>query len=169
MILVTGGTGNCGREIVDALVAKGVGFRMMARNPGKVTVTGKGVEVVVGDLADPASLGAALKGVEKALLLSPPVPNQVELETHFLKAAKKAGVRHIVKFSAMTADPKAESRFPRGHGEIEKKIKDAHILWTFLRPTFFMQNLLGLAGMVKAGTIYQPAGKARERRSSIRP
>lgn len=33
--------------------------------------------------------------------------------------------------------------------------------WTFLRPTFFMQNLLGLADMIKSGTIYQPAGDSK--------
>ncbi len=102
-----------------------------------------------------------MKGIERVLLLAPPVPNQVELETNLVSAAKAAGVRHIVKFSAMTADPKSPSRFPRAHGEVEQKIRDSGMAWTFLRPTFFMQNMLGLAGMVKGGTLYQPAGKSK--------
>jgi uncharacterized protein YbjT (DUF2867 family) len=161
MILVTGGTGNSGSEIVEALAGKGVGFRMLARNPAKVEVREEGVEIVAGDLGQPRTLEGALRGVEKVLLLAPPVKNQVELETNFVEAAKGAGVRHVVKFSAMTADPKAVSRFPRAHGEVERTIRESGLAWTFLRPTFFMQNLLGLAGMVKGGTIFQPAGASK--------
>src|SRR4051794_7950756 len=144
MILVTGGTGSSGSEIVEALASKGVKFRMLARNPGKVAVREEGVEIVAGGLSQPRTLADALKGIEKVLLLAPPAPNQVELESNVVDAAKQAGVRHIVKFSAMTADPKSPSRFPRAHGEIEQRIRSSGLAWTFLRPTFFMQNLLGL-------------------------
>jgi len=161
MILVTGGTGSSGSEIVEALAGKKVKFRMLARNPGKVAVREEGVEIVAGDLAQPRTLSEALKGIDRVLLLAPPVPNQVELESNVIDAARQAGVRHIVNFSAMTADPKSASRFPRAHGEVEQKIRSSGLAWTFLRPTFFMQNLLGLAAMVKGGTIFQPAGTSK--------
>ena len=161
MILVIGGTGNSGSEIVEALAAKKTPFRMLARNPAKVAVREAGVEVVAGDLTQRRSLDTAMKGIDRLLLLSPPVPNQVELETNVLEAAQQASVRHVVKLSAMTADPNAASRFPRMHGTIESKIRDSGLAWTFLRPTFFMQNLLGFAGMIKRGTIYQPAGTSK--------
>lgn len=162
MILITGGTGNSGGEIVRTMASKGVPFRILARNPAKAaSLKSPGVEIVAGDLADPASLPVALKGVERVLLLAPPVPDQVELESNLVNAAKAAGVAHIVKFSAMTADTKSPSRFPRAHGQVEDLIKKSGLAWTFIRPTFFMQNLLGLAGMVKQGTLYQPAGTAK--------
>ncbi len=161
MILVTGGTGSSGSEIVEELAAKGIKFRMLARNPGKVAVREEGIEIVAGDLAQPRSLGEALKGVERVLLLAPPVPNQVELESNVVDAAKQAGVRHVVKFSAMSADPKSPSRFPRVHGEVEQKIRASGLAWTFLRPTFFMQNFFMMADMIKGGTIFQPAGTSK--------
>jgi uncharacterized protein YbjT (DUF2867 family) len=162
MILVTGGTGTSGTPVVDGLRSKGIAFRMLARNPQKLAaMRGPGIEVVAGDLARPETLAAAMKGIEKAFLLSPPVPNQAELEGGFVRAAKEAGVRHIVKFSAMTADVNVQSRFPRAHGQVEKQIRESGISWTFLRPTFFMQNLLGFAEMVRHGVIYQPAGQGR--------
>lgn len=162
MILVTGGTGTSGSDVVRQLAATGTRFRALARNPDKAAALKlPGVEIVRGDLAQPDSLAPALKGIDRLFMLSSPVPNQVELETNLLNAAKKAGVRHVVKFSAMTASPDVPARFPRAHGLIEQKVRESGLAWTFLRPTFFMQNLLGLAGMVRQGTIYQPAGQSK--------
>jgi uncharacterized protein YbjT (DUF2867 family) len=162
MILVTGGTGNSGGEIVSQLASTGSPFRALVRNPTKAAVLRlTGVEVVLGDLSDPETLRPALAGIDQVFLLSAPALNQVELESNMVDAAKKAGVQHIVKFSAMTADPNSPSLFPRWHGQVEQKILASGIAWTFLRPTFFMQNLLGLADMVKAGTIYQPAADSK--------
>lgn len=162
MILITGATGTSGTPVVEQLRAKGVAFRAMVRNPQKAeSLRGPNVEVVAGDLAKPESLGAALKGIDRLFLLSPPVPDQVELETNLVNAAKAAGVRHIVKFSAMTADPDVVPRFPCAHGKVEEAIRRSGLAWTFLRPTFFMQNLLGFADMVRQGVIYQPAGKSK--------
>jgi uncharacterized protein YbjT (DUF2867 family) len=162
MILVTGGTGTAGGEIVSQLASTGTPFRAMVRNPQKALVLKMtGVQIVGGDLDNAESLRAALDGIDQVLLLAPPVPNQAELESNMVAAAKAAGVRHIVKFSAMTANPNSRSRFPKLHGQVEQLIRESGLQWTFLRPTFFMQNLLGLAGMVKGGTIYQPAGDAK--------
>jgi uncharacterized protein YbjT (DUF2867 family) len=162
MILITGGTGTAGGEIVSQLAATGTPFRAMVRNPEKaVALKLTGVQIVPGDLEKPQTLAAALQGIDQVLLLSSPSPNQVALERNMVAAAKAAGVRHIVKFSAMTADPNSPSRFPRVHGQVEQAIRESGLEWTFLRPTFFMQNLLELAGMVKGGTIFQPAGDSK--------
>ncbi|HEY2589118.1 MAG TPA: SDR family oxidoreductase [Tepidisphaeraceae bacterium] len=162
MILVTGGTGTAGGEIVSQLAATGTPFRAMVRDVTKAAALKlTGVEVVPGDLDKPETLPAALKGIDQVMLVSPPMPRQAELEGNMVAAAKRAGVRHIVKFSAMTADPNSKARFPRLHGITERAIVESAIAWTFLRPTFFMQNMLDLAGMVRGGTIYQPCGDAR--------
>lgn len=162
MILVTGGTGTAGAEVVSQLASTGTPFRAMVRRPEKAAALKlTGVQIVPGDLEKPQTLASALQGIDQVFLLCAPVPNQVELEGNMVAAAKAAGVRHIVKLSAMTADPNSRSRFPRLHGEVEEMIRQSGLEWTFLRPTFFMQNLLGLAGMVNAGTISQPAGDER--------
>jgi len=162
MILISGGTGTTGSEIVRQLAATGTQFRVLARDPQKAAALRlPGVEVVAGDLSKPQSLGAALAQIDRLLMLSSPEPRQVELQGNLLDAAKRAGVRHVVKFSAMTADPNAKARFPRWHGQTEQQIRTSGLAWTFLRPTFFMQNMLGLADMVRGGTIYQPAGDSK--------
>jgi uncharacterized protein YbjT (DUF2867 family) len=169
MILVTGGTGTSGSEIVKQLSAAAVKFRAMARNPARAEgLRVPGAEVVAGDFEKPETLAAALRGVEKALLLTPPEEHTVEHQTRFIDAAKRAGVRHLVKFSAMLADPASPARFLKWHGQTDRLIESSGMAWTFLRPPFFMQNLLGLAGMVKGGTIYQPAGDARAAMVDVR-
>jgi len=162
MILVTGGTGTSGSEITRFLAATGEKFRLMARDPRRAEgLRAPGVEVVAGDFARPDSLDAALRGVTRALLLTPPDERQVEQQAAFVGAAKRAGVRHVVKFSAAGADPASPARFLRQHGESERLIQSSGLAWTFLRPPFFMQNLLALAGMVKGGALHQPAGDGR--------
>src|SRR5687767_13284865 len=101
MILITGGTGTTGREIVR-LLAGVEGVRAMVRDPDRAAfIAEAGVEVVRGDFERPETLEAALEGVERALLLSPPDPRTVEQQTNFIEAAKRAGTRHVVKFSAI--------------------------------------------------------------------
>jgi uncharacterized protein YbjT (DUF2867 family) len=108
-----------------------------------------------------ASLEAALEGIDAALLLSAPTPDTVEVQQRFVDAAKRAGVGRVVKFSATGAAPAARARFCDWHGRVEHYIESSGLAWTHLRPTFFMQNLLGFAGMIRGGTIYQPTGQGR--------
>jgi len=169
MILITGGTGNCGGEIVRQLAGTGTRFRMLVRDPKKAQANKpRSAELVVGDLAKPETLEAALKGIDVALLLGAPTPDQLQQELNFVEAAERVGLPRIVKFSAMTASPQSPSRFPRVHGQIEERIRKTKMAWTFLRPTFFSQNLLGLADMIKQGTIYQPAGVGKSSPVDIR-
>jgi uncharacterized protein YbjT (DUF2867 family) len=163
MILLTGATGTSGRPIVDALLARAERVRVLARDPEKAaTLLPDEVEIVRGDLGDPQSLEAAMEGVDRALLLVASVENLPELDAKFIDAADRVGVPHVVKFSAVDADPNSPMRFMRGHGESEAKLKASGLAWTMLRPTFFLQNLLGMAGMIKrSGAIHLPTGDGR--------
>src|SRR5215467_2362950 len=107
MILVTGATGTNGVEIVKLLSRSGVRCRALVRNPEKISTLSDlpGVEVVQGDLSHPESLPPALDGVDRALLCSSIAPDLAELQGNFVRAAKKAGVRHIVKFSGNGCGP----------------------------------------------------------------
>ena len=164
MILVTGGTGTTGREIVGELQRLGAkGVRALVRDPVRALfIRDAGFETVEGDFGRPETLGGALEGVERALLLTPPSPRTFELQRDFIAAAKRAGVRHVVKFSAFGADSGAPEGFGKWHGQAEDYLKESGLSWTMLRPNFFMQNLLGQARQIAAeGRIYQPVGDAR--------
>lgn len=160
MILITGATGTTGGELVKLFQARGVRARVMARDPNKLTTTG--LEIVRGDFADPKSLDAALAGIERAFLLSAPDIRSVELQGNFIEAARRAGVKHLVKVSSIAAAPDAPCRFLRWHAEIEKRLADSGIPHTNLRPGFFMQNMLWMAGSIKAeGAFYAPSGPGK--------
>lgn len=163
MILVTGATGTTGREIVKQLVAKGVKVRAMVRNYTKAEDMAQlGVEIVEADFDKPQTLDIALKGVERALLLPANTLQQLEQETNFIEAAKRAGVRHIVKYSARGADVNAAANVTRWHGQTEKLLEESGIAYTHLRPIFFMQNLLSFANSItKEGTFALPLKDAK--------
>lgn len=162
MILVTGATGTVGSQIVVALLDLGNVPRVLARNPAKAAdLLGDDVEIAAGDFADGESLAAACEDVDVALMLSPPEQTTVADQARFVDAAKRAGVGRIVKLSAVGACPGAPQRFCAWHGEAERYLEASGLAWTHLRPSFFLQNLLGLAAMAKGGSLYVPAGDGR--------
>ena len=162
MILVTGATGITGVEIVRALLDLGNVPRALARDPEKAArLLGDDVEIARGDFADADSLAAACDGVEVALLLTAPTPDTVADQARFVDAAKRAGVRRVVKLSAAGAYPGAPQRFGDWHGRAERHLEASGLGWTHLRPNFFLQNLLGQAAAVRAGALYVPAGDGR--------
>ena len=164
MILITGATGTTGREVVRELRRLGAqGVRALVRDPARADfIRRAGYEAVVGDFERADTLGAALEGVERALLLTPPTPETVTHHRDFITAAAGAGVRHVVKLSAFGADADAPEGFGKWHGQSENLLKTSGLKWTILRPNFFMQNLLGQAGQIAAtGSIFQPVGDAR--------
>jgi uncharacterized protein YbjT (DUF2867 family) len=162
MILIAGATGTNGREIARLLSAAGVPARALVRSPRSAgAITLPGIEPVVGDFGDPESLVAALKGVERTLLLTPFVEDQAPLQAAFITAARRAGVRHIVKFSCMDADPASATTLFRQHGQGERLLETSGLAWTMLRPNSFMQNFLGSAATIAQGALYAPLDEAR--------
>jgi uncharacterized protein YbjT (DUF2867 family) len=95
-ILVTGASGNIGRELVAQLKARGADYAVMSSK--------QAAGAVRGDFADRASLERAFKGFDTLFLLLPLVPNKVELAKNAIAAAKSAGIRHIVRSSGLGAD-----------------------------------------------------------------
>jgi len=109
-----------------------------------------GFEIAEGDLAKPETLGAALAGIEKVFLLSSPGPQMVSAESNLIEAAKRGGVKHVVKLSAMGADVDSPLMLGWWHGQVEKRLEDSGLPFTNLRPNAFMQNFLGFAPTIKA-------------------
>jgi uncharacterized protein YbjT (DUF2867 family) len=163
MILLTGATGKTGSAAAQALLARGAKLRAIVRNPEKAeSLKQAGVELVVGDVADPAVLAQGLAGVEKAFLTLANGQQQLDQEKAFTDAAKKAGVKHLVKLSSMEAHADARAPIPRVHWQSEEYIRASGLGWTMVKPNFFMQNLLGAGGTIKEqGKFFLPMGKGR--------
>jgi uncharacterized protein YbjT (DUF2867 family) len=161
MILVTGATGTNGRLVVEALLRAGIPVRAMVQNPAKAAdLLQAGAQLVVADFDKPETLDGALVGVERSLLLSAVDEHLVDREARFVERARKAGLRHLVKFSAIGAHPTASFTFGRQHGRSERLIMDSGLVFTFIQPNFFMQNLLWSADAIKGrGELYSTLGQ----------
>jgi len=163
MILITGGAGTAGSEISKALERMGVRYRSLVRNRVKAAGSASpNVDLVEADLSRPETLEAALDGVEKALLLTAVLPEAPQLERNFIRAAKRAGVRYVVKFSVYGASLQAPFFFGRQHGEGERELEDSGLPFTMLRPNGFFQNFLGNAANIQArSALHAPAGEMK--------
>ncbi|MEM9533522.1 MAG: SDR family oxidoreductase [Pseudomonadota bacterium] len=161
MILITGATGRVGGATSRALSARNITHRILVRSPEKWSSEGSTAELVAGDLTNPEDVAGAVAGVTAALLVTSNAPTQPEIERTFATLAADAGVTHLVKVSSMEAAPDSTAAFPRQHFESEEHIRSLELDHTFLRPNFFMQNLLMYAGsIVNAGLFALPLGRA---------
>jgi uncharacterized protein YbjT (DUF2867 family) len=139
MILVTGATGNVGRELVRELA--GTPVRALTRDPSAPP------PAVTGDLTVPESLGPALAGVSAMFLLSGYSP---EVFTQ----ARKAGVARVVLMSGSSAETGDRGNaVARYMIDTEEALRESGLAWTVLRPRTFMSNTLRWAPQVRAGDI----------------
>ena len=100
MILITAATGQVGSEALNALVAAGTEVRALVRNPSAFAAP-EGVQVVPGDFNDDPSMAKALKEVAIILLAGRDGPDSVSQHRRVLVHLRQAGVRHVVKLSAI--------------------------------------------------------------------
>jgi uncharacterized protein YbjT (DUF2867 family) len=152
MILLTGITGNNGGATANALLEKGIKFRALVRDLDKASDwADKGVELVQGDLSDSASITAALDGIDRAVLILPNGEEQESLEASFISTAKEAGLPWIIKLSSPEAVRGTTSPIPLAHIAGEDAIMASGMNWTFVRPSFFMQNFRSSIGTARSG------------------
>ena len=144
MILVTGANGLAGSAVIREFARQHSPVRALVRSRAKARAleTSPTVELVEGDMLRPETLADALSGVDRVLLISSPNLQMVETQSAFIDAAKKAGVRHIVKFSGLNASLASPFLFNRMHAEIEGYLERSRVTWTHLRPSQFMPEYL---------------------------
>lgn len=155
MILITGATGNIGRELVQRFIEHGTRVRILVRDERKAASFAGKVDAVIGDLDHPETLRPAMHGVDKLFLVTP----DTKQVTNLLRAAKEAGVKHIVKVSTIEAD---RSLGPgKWHRQQEELIQSMGFAWTMLRPTMMMVNTAEWwAETIKTqNAVYFPGGK----------
>jgi uncharacterized protein YbjT (DUF2867 family) len=164
MILLTGATGSAGSFVASEFVKQRQPVRILVRDRAKAKSFERipTVEIVEGDMADEDSLGRALDGVERTLMISSPDVAMAETQSRFIDASKAAGVRHIIKFSGLDARPETSFVFGRMHLEIESYLEGSGLAWTHLRPTGFMQEYLREAPtIIKEGALYLALADAK--------
>lgn len=164
MILLTGATGTAGSFIANEFVQRKEPVRILVRDRAKAARFEKvpTVEIIEGDMSKKGSLGAALEGIERVLMISGPSMSMVETQSTFIDASKAAGVQHVIKFSGLDARP--ETTFPFGlmHKHIEEYLEKSGLAWTHLRPTGFMQEYLREAPtVIHQGALFLPLAETR--------
>jgi uncharacterized protein YbjT (DUF2867 family) len=160
MITVFGATGNTGAPLVDTLLAKGAKVRAVTSDPAKLgSIKAKGCEAVTADFSDPAALERACAGADRIYLVTPAHLDMRHWKANVIAAAKAAGVRQVVLATGLGASPQAKVTFGKWHSETQELLKESGLDWTFIQPTYFMQNLLWQAGNIaKDGVYYDDLG-----------
>ena len=156
MILITGASGNVGKEVLKQAVAAGLRVRAAYQSPARAIVP-PDVETVRVDFNEPQTLRAAIGGVEKVFLVGPPTQELAPLERKAMEVIARSNVKHVIKLSAMGG---RDATFPRQHADSEDFIRSTGVPFTFLRPNGFMQNLVHYsASTIKAtGRFYGSEG-----------
>ncbi|HSN15578.1 MAG TPA: SDR family oxidoreductase [Anaeromyxobacteraceae bacterium] len=165
MIAVTGATGHLGRIVIEKLLAKVPPREIVAlvRDPAKAAdLAAKGVKVRAADYAKPETLGPALAGVEKLLLISSSeVGKRAEQHLAVVKAAKKEGVRLIAYTSILRAGTSTLA-LATEHKATEDAIRASGLPYVFLRNGWYLENYTeNLAPALQHGAL---AGAAKDGR-----
>lgn len=163
-VLVTGASGNVGREVVRELMAMDapvVAAVMDADDEARVATQQDRVpEVRPFRFGEPETYGAALADVDRLFLMRPPqIANVRRYLFPMIDAAQAAGVRHCVFLSLLGVE---RNRLVP-HYRVESYLAAGEMPYTFLRPSFYMQNLntMHRAEIRDDGVIAVPVGKAR--------
>ncbi|MFE0651103.1 NAD(P)H-binding protein [Streptomyces sp. NPDC059534] len=144
MILVTGASGTIGSHVVRLLAERGVAFRAMSRHERP--------DGVRADFDDPESLARAVADVDAVFLVTvPPVPS-ADHDIALVTAAQAAGVRKIVKLSAIGSGERFDgATVGAWHLAAEEAIEASGLAWTMLRPPSFASNFLWHRPLIQAG------------------
>lgn len=144
-VLVTGATGRIGRLVVDEIMRAGRPVRALTRRPADAALPA-GVEVVTGDLTDPASLDAALDGARGVFLVWTVAPDSAPAVISRLATHARPQPRRIVYLSSPHRTPHPFFQQPNPmrdlHAEIERLLEDAGLTTVIVRPGMFASNAL---------------------------
>ncbi len=141
---MTGATGRVGSALLPRLTAAGVAVRCLVRDPRGLGAERVRVQIALGDLAEPASLRNALRGVTTVVhvagtLRDQPAGSIEELNGiatwRMVEAAERAGVEHFVFLSALGASAHSRARFLRAKALAERAVTESSLRTTVLAPS----------------------------------
>jgi uncharacterized protein YbjT (DUF2867 family) len=153
MILVAGGTGTLGSEVVARLLASGRDVRILTRHAGHAQ--GLGADVATGDVRDPSTLTAAVRGTSTIIsavhgFLGGRGAGPREVDDHgnanLMRAALDAGVQHFVLVSVLDAGPDHPMSLHRSKAAAEQHLRTSGLSWTILRPSSYVETWTNIVG-----------------------
>ncbi len=161
-VLVVGATGQTGRLVVQELQRHGFAVRAFARDADKASrILGDEIEIVTGDVKDPASLPPAMAGMDAVIsaigarsATGPDRPEKVDYEgvRNLAQAAAAAGIRHFVLVSSMGVTHE-DHPLNKMFGDVliwkargEQALRDSGVPYTIIRP---------------GGLVNEPGGRGR--------
>ncbi len=171
MILITGATGYIGRHLVSRLVVQGERPRCLVRDPKRAAsiLPADKVELMQGDTIQPASLEAAVRGVETivhaAFLTADKKQSahntyeatNVQGTANLIKAAKEAGVKRIIEMSGLGTRPAKPGSYMQGRYLAEKMLKESGLDWTIIQPSVLFGKdapfIKGLADLIRTAPV----------------
>lgn len=155
MLALTGVTGHLGGLVAGQLAS--LSPRLLVRDPSRAP---SGFDVRVASYGDHATAVDALQGVDVLLMVSASESSGRRREHRsFVRAARQAGVRHVVYTSFLGAAPDAGFHHARDHFDTEQAIRESGMAFTFLRDNFYLD---ALAFYCDAAGVYRgPAGSGR--------
>ncbi|MEV4001337.1 NAD(P)H-binding protein [Actinomadura sp. NPDC049753] len=154
-ILVTGGTGTLGRQVVPRLRDAGRDVRVLSRSERKPA---GGVEYVTGDLFKDEGIDAALDGIETVLHLAGGNKGDDVVARNLVRAASRAGVRHLVLISVIGADS-VPLAWLKSQLEVERAVEESGVPYTILRAAQFHDLVFKVVqGMAKSPVVPVPRG-----------
>jgi uncharacterized protein YbjT (DUF2867 family) len=151
-ILVIGGTGNVGGEVVKELQNRNADIRLLVRKEGDGSP--EGVEVAIGDLLDPVSVQKALHGVDKLYLLNAVAPDELTQGLIAYDLAKRLKLKHIVYHSVFRVEHFKDVPHFASKLAIENAIREFGVPFTIIRPNYFCQNDAALKDPLTKASIY---------------
>ncbi len=165
MIVVTGATGQLGRLVIDALLRTQPAGSIVAavRTPAKAAdLAARGVQVRQADYARPETLGPALAGADRLLLISSSeVGRRTAQHRAVIDAAVAAGVKLVAYTSLLHADT-SPLGLAAEHVQTEAAIAASGLPSVLLRNGWYSENYAaGLPGALARGTLYGAAGEGR--------
>src|SRR5580700_10404905 len=157
-IAIAGATGRVGAPLASLLASDAVELVALTRRPDPAQLPG-GVTIAAIDFDQPNTLVAALRGADRLFVSHGTSPQQVANEIALIDAAVAAGVRHIVKLSAL--GPASRLNPFAWHMQIEAHLAQQPVASTVLRPSAYVDILKRAAGQIAVGSWAGAAGEGR--------
>lgn len=168
-VLVLGGTGTVGSQVVAELVARKAEVRVLTRNADKAAALPPGARAVTGDLLDPATVRSAFQGMDGVFLLNSVSTTESHEGLMAVNGARLSGVKRLVYMSVQGADDAPYLPHFGSKVGVETAVKASPFEWTILRPNNFYQNDSWFRdALLQYGVYPQPLGDAGVSRVDVR-
>jgi len=149
-LLIAGANGQNGRMLLKKLAENNIPTRAMVRNKARaINLENENTEIIEADLSNPASLNKAFDSIAQAYIVTAIHPDSVTYFSNFFRAAKKAGIRHIIKLSGLGAAVDSPSEILRQHYQSDQELLQSGLEFTVIQPNSFFQNILAQAKAIQ--------------------